>query len=65
MITNKAVHEIQMDKPTLTLKFIRSFDAEWEKAVQVIKRKVCWVKKDGRGQDETAQAVSQGAQAFF
>ena len=46
MITTRAIAEIQIDKPMLTQDFIREFDAEWEKAVQRIKRKVIWVKKD-------------------
>ena len=46
MITTRAIAEIQIDKPTMTQEFIRCFDSEWELAVQKIKRKVRWVKKD-------------------
>ena len=46
MITEKVIHEIQLDKKTLPAAFIVNFDIEWEKAVQRIKRKVRWVKKD-------------------
>ena len=46
MITDKAIHEIQLDKKTLSAAFIVDFDAEWERAVRMIKRKVRWVKKD-------------------
>ena len=46
MITTRAIAEIQIDKPTLTQEFIREVDVEWEQAVQKIRRKVRWVKKD-------------------
>ena len=46
MLTDKQIHEVQADKPTFSAKFIRNFDDEWERAVQKIKRKVRWVKKD-------------------
>lgn len=47
MITNLVMHEIQMQKPTLTEQFIREFEVEWERVRQEISRKVIWVKKDG------------------
>ena len=46
MITDKVIHEIQIDKCTLSAAFIVDFDIEWEKAVRRIKRKVRWVKKN-------------------
>ena len=47
MITNLVMHEIQMQKPTLTEQFIREFESEWERVRREISRKVIWVKKDG------------------
>lgn len=37
MITDKAAHEIQAMKGTISLKFIREFDVEWTVAVNRVK----------------------------
>lgn len=44
MISKKTIHEILIEKPTLTEKFIRCFDQEWGNAVSRINSKVIWVK---------------------
>ena len=59
MLTDKQVHEIQAENHNMTMKFIRSFDEEWNSAVQCVKcsgknlrsmpivqeKKVCWKRK--------------------
>ena len=38
MITTKVIHEIQIDKPTLTQQFIRKFDEEWSEITALLAR---------------------------